>query len=203
MKSVQRFSFRPVAAVAALAVVGLVGGVVGTSGTGQVSFGLVSVAQAAEKGGAGATGHGKHGSASTGAAAAGTGSTGKSGKPGTTGGGQVSGSKLGRLNMARAFVSPGFDIANVDDPAAPVAQIALYKDLISGDYSDDALDAAATALGNAATVNPVTLDTVTKLNSILKVTTSWSTSQLDALATKATEVLVARRTEEGETTETK
>ena len=131
--------------------------------------------------------------------AAGGSTSGKSGKPTGAGGGQVSGSKLGRLNMARAFVSPGFDITKVDDPLAPIAQISLYRDTITDTYSDEALTVAGTALGNAATVNPVTVDTVTKLNSILKLQTTWTTSQLEALATKATEVLISRRTEETET----
>jgi hypothetical protein len=163
---------------------------------GQLSF--ISTAQAAEKGGAGEKGHGKKGQTDASAAAGGS-ASGKSGKPTGAGGGQVSGSKLGRLSMARAFVSPGFDITKVDDPLAPIAQISLYRDTVTDAYSDEALTVAGTALGNAATVNPVTVDTVTKLNSILKLQTTWTTSQLEALATKATEVLVSRRTEETET----
>lgn len=152
-----------------------------------------------EKGGGGEKGHGKKGRPDSAASEEGGGSTGKSGKPASAGGGQVSGSKLGRLNMARAFMSPGFDITKVDDPLAPIAQISLYRDTITDPYSDDALTVAGTALGNAATVNPVTVDTITKVNSILKVQTSWTSAQLEALATKATEVLTSRRTEETET----
>lgn len=109
---------------------------------------------------------------------------------------QVSGSKMGRLNMARAFVSPGFDISKVDDPLAPIAQIALYKELITSDPTGTNVEAAGVALGNAATVNPVTLETVTKINTILAVTTTFNTAQLQAVADKATETLLSRRTEE-------
>lgn len=196
MKSAISKSFNRAAIVAGVGALGLVAATM-IPHVGGSSFELVAAANAAEKGAGGEKGHGKRGAGTSGSAATG-GSTGKGGKPAGTGGGQVSGSKVGRLNMARAFVSPGFDIANVDDPAAPIAQIALYKDVVTDEYSPEALDVAGTALGNAATVNPVTLDTVTKINTILQVDTTWTTDQLTALAAKATEVLVARRTEEGE-----
>lgn len=106
-----------------------------------------------------------------------------------------SSSKLGRLNMARAFVSPGFDITKVDDPLAPIAQIALYKDLVTDPVLVD-IDATGTALGNVATVSPVTPTTVLKVNELLGISPSLTTDQLAAIAAKATEVLLARRTEE-------
>ena len=126
------------------------------------------------------------------------GAMGKGGPSASASASTTSASKLGRLSMARAFVSPGFDITKVDDPLAPLAQIALYKDMVTGTYDGSLIDAAGTALGNVATVNPVTLDTIEKVNELLGIETSWPDVALEAVAAKATEVLLARRTEETE-----
>lgn len=158
-----------------------------------------AVAAEAGKGQGGpAAGHGKSGAARGKAALSAIGGSGGTGGSGST----VSGSKLGRLNMARAFVSPGFDISKIDDPLAPIAQVALYKETLSGDATAESIEIAGVALGNAATVNPVTLETVTKVNEILGITTTWTTDQLTSIATIATETLVARRTEESSTEST-
>jgi len=142
------------------------------------------------------------------------------GVPGGTGGGQggdgggTTGSGLGRLNMGRAFVAPGFDITRVDDPLAPVAQVYTYKTLIEAPLPADdpttpdvnetelAIKAAGTALGNAATVIPITYETIVKLNTLIGTTTSWSETALTDLAAIATKVVEDRRTEEGETEST-
>ena len=127
------------------------------------------------------------------------GAMGKGGPSASASASTTSASKLGRLSMARAFVSPGFDITKVDDPLAPLAQIALYKEIITSDYVTwETIEAAGTALGNVATVNPVTLDTIEKVNELLGIETSWPDVALEAVAAKATEVLLARRTEETE-----
>lgn len=113
----------------------------------------------------------------------------------------TSSSKLGRLNLARAFMSPGFDVTKIDDPLAPLAQIALYKDIMTepGNVTAEDIETAGTALGTVATVNPVTLSTVEKVNDLLQINTSWTEADLLAVAEKATEVLLAGRDDETET----
>ena len=92
-------------------------------------------------------------------------SGGQGGHSGGSGGGGISGANLGRLNMARALLSPGFDETKIDDDEAPLMQIVKYRDLMkAGD--EDTWQAAAQALANAATV-PISVTTVQKLNSLL------------------------------------
>lgn len=163
--------------------------------SGDISF--ISGAQAQQGGhgqggpGGGGGGQGKGGGA--GAAAAGGGAGGGGVKVPST-----STSKMGRLNMARALVSPGFDINNVDDPLAPIAQVNLAVTLLSNPMtSTDDVTAAGTAIGNAATVTPVTADTVTKMMDLAGATidASWSDS-LATVAEVATQTIADRRTEE-------
>lgn len=111
-----------------------------------------------------------------------------------------SATKMGRLNMARAFVAPGFDISRVDDPLAPIAQVALAVELLSSPLSStDDIDAAGTAIGNAATVIPITEDTVSRLMDLAgtPIDASWTTS-LAAVAAVATQVVEDRRSDEPE-----
>lgn len=132
---------------------------------------------------------------------------GSSGESGSETGGAAG--KLGRLSMAKSFLSPGFDITKLDDPSAPLAQVYAYSVIVGAPLpSDDpatpeneqttAIDAAGNALGSAATVVPVTLTTIKNLNTAAGFTTSWSDAALTQVAAVATSVVEARRTEEGE-----
>lgn len=182
-----------------LAIAGLVAAPLMLAGVEGSHFSIVTAAQAQQGGGHGqggpsgaGGGQGKGGGA--GAAAAGGGAGGGIKVPST------STSKMGRLNMARALVSPGFDINNVDDPLAPIAQVNLAVTLLSSPMtSTDEVTAAGTAIGTAATVTPVTADTVSKMMDLAGATLdpSWSDS-LAAVAEVATQTIADRRTEEGE-----
>lgn len=158
---------------------------------------------AGSQGGAGSTQDSLRGSkpATTGGkpASAGSGSSGSS----------SSATKLGRLSMAKSFLSPGFDITKVDDPDAPIAQIYAYSLVIAAplpaddpatteNETDVAINAAGVSLGTAATVVPVTLSTVKAVNSAAGFTTTWSDEALSQVAAIATTTVESRRTEEGE-----
>jgi hypothetical protein len=102
----------------------------------------------------------------------------KGGKAGSGGGEKITGKDLGRLNMARAFLSPGFDASKIDDPEAPLMQIIAYKDAVeAGDE-----DAAILALAKAATA-PIKPSTITKLNKILGISEfKWDVEDFAAAA---------------------
>jgi hypothetical protein len=176
---------------AGIATLGLLAAPLALQPVSKLGFDFVSMAKAAEHGGA----KGHEGGAKGGQGGAKAGAKGKGGQS-IVKATQISGSKLGRLNMARAFVSPGFDITKVDDPLAPIAQVALYKDIASTATSDEQAELAGIALGNAATVNPVTAETVNKVNTILGIVNE--SLNVDLVAAVATETLLARRTEETE-----
>lgn len=95
------------------------------------------------------------------------------------GGDHVSGKDLGRLNMARAFLAPGFDPAESDEPEAPMVQIAAYMDALAAGQYDDAVNALA-----AAASLPISAATVIKLDQILKVTlpAGWDAAALASAA---------------------
>ena len=152
--------------------------------TGDLLLGA-TVAKADQGSGGGKGGQGGQGSGGQGSGGQGSGGQGgKASKAEGSGGGSgssgISGSDLGRLNMARAFLSPGFDPTKIDDPLAPLKRIIAYStEIMDGNYKS-----AAQALADAATA-PISEATVTKLNDLLGINPSWDGMSLADFAALA------------------
>jgi hypothetical protein len=181
---VQAIAFTSVAALMVFALPANAG-----STASQPDDGVIVLAQSGGHGGGqgGQGAGGGHGGGSGGQGGQGQGGQGQGDQGGGKGGhstgagsgDNISGKDLGRLNMARAFLSPGFDAAKIDDPEAPLMQIIAYKDALASSK----WDAAVLALAKAATA-PISTLTVTQLDMILGVSfpSDWDLTKFAAEA---------------------
>lgn len=116
----------------------------------------------------------------------------KGGSPGST-----SAVKLGRLSMARAYLSPSFDPSKIDDPEAPLAYLDAYKTALEDSANTPVtLEQLATYLAGVATA-PITGASILEVNTILKVTDQFTATGIsaDALATRVNELVKENREE--------
>lgn len=153
-----------------------------------------------EMGGGGGGAAGGGGAGQVPSAAAGGQGQGGGREPGGTGGtgsaGGGSSAILGRLSMARAYLSPNFDPSKIDDPEAPLANIDAYKTAV--ELGDTNLDTLAGFLAKVATA-PITGASILKVNDMLGITDAFTATGVDAEAlAEQVNTLVKESRDEGE-----